>query len=180
MDLILSIEAPSLKNNGVYYTDSNGLFEMRRQKSDVFENDVYPVTSFIHLADEEQKLHLKVFSDRSQGGFSIFDGVASLYVQRSAKVDDHKGNPEVLDVTETIHTEHYVLNYVEGTGDYDATNAEIVNRLNVHYEQFSLRGDQTEASFQAAHASDIDPDPKYLFLRFNTFFVDQSHLLVRF
>lgn len=31
MGLVLSVESPKLKNKGVYYTDSNGLFEMRRQ-----------------------------------------------------------------------------------------------------------------------------------------------------
>lgn len=133
MDLILSVENSKIKNSNVYYTDSNGLFEMKRQKSDVFENDVYPVTSFIHIADEAQKIHLKVYSDRAEGGFSIFEGIASLYVQRSAKVDDHKGNPEVLEVTENVHTEHIVLNYVEGSGDFDEMNAEIINNFDIRY-----------------------------------------------
>lgn len=84
-----------------------------------------------------------------------------MYLQRSSNYDDQRGNPEKLEVTESIYTEHYVLNYVEGTGDYDAVNAEIINNLDIRYKPFAIPSEFDKGLLFANDATTIDPDPNY-------------------
>ena len=51
IDLVLEIDDESLKNGKVFYTDSNGLFEMKRIRKEKWENSVYPCNSYWYIQD---------------------------------------------------------------------------------------------------------------------------------
>lgn len=76
-----------LKNNGEFYTDSNGREMLKRvrnkrsYKSKIVEpiaGNYYPVTTKIAIEDGKQRL--AVLTDRAQGGSSIHDGTVELMV----------------------------------------------------------------------------------------------------
>lgn len=68
----------------MFYTDSNGLFKMKRtvgkynnyMYEDDFNNKVsgnyYPVTRFLSIKDSNTRI--TCFNDRTQGGSSLVDG----------------------------------------------------------------------------------------------------------
>lgn len=76
-----------LKNNGEFYTDSNGremLKRVRNKRSfnaqirEPIAGNYYPVTTKIAIEDGKQRL--AILTDRAQGGSSIFDGTVELMV----------------------------------------------------------------------------------------------------
>jgi lysosomal alpha-mannosidase len=81
-----------IKNNGVFYTDSNGL-EMQRRvygerptwdlvTSENASANYYPVNTAISIVDEKSKLKMTVLNDRSQGGASLSAGQIELMQNR--------------------------------------------------------------------------------------------------
>jgi hypothetical protein len=100
----------SIRNNGIFYTDSNGREFMKRQRShrqtwrlDEFEpvaGNYYPVNAAMFMEDGESSL--AVLTDRSQGGSSILDGSLELMVHRRIIKDDSRGVGEALNETESI------------------------------------------------------------------------------
>lgn len=113
-----------MNNNGVFYTDSNGREQIKRElnKRSDYEYDAtvepitgnyYPVTSKIVLKDETKNIEVAVVTDRSQGGTSLKAGEIELMVHRRLHGDDGFGVNEVLNEEQYgtglyIRGQHYV------------------------------------------------------------------------
>lgn len=76
-----------LKNNGEFYTDSNGREMMKRVRNkrsytakivEPIAGNYYPVTTKIAIEDGKQRM--AVLTDRAQGGSSLHDGTVELMV----------------------------------------------------------------------------------------------------
>jgi hypothetical protein len=99
-----------IKNNGVFWTDSNGLEMQQRWLNyrptynlSSFENvttNYYPVNSAISIVDPKTKLKFTVLNDRSQGGSSLEDGKIELMQNRRLFFDDNRGVDEALNETD--------------------------------------------------------------------------------
>ncbi|KAK9506080.1 hypothetical protein O3M35_008078 [Rhynocoris fuscipes] len=104
-EVITRYKIPTLKNGGVFYTDSNGREMIRRNLQrwsvDVTEpipGNYYPVTTRINIKDtEDPTKSLTVVTDRSEGGTSLEDGTIELMLHRRLKLDDRKGVDQPLD-----------------------------------------------------------------------------------
>ena len=96
-----------MKNDGVFYTDSNCLeMQTRRlnwrpdfelETSMKMSSNFYPINSAIALRDVNSSLQMTVMNDRSQGGSSLEDGTVVLTQNRRCVKDDWRGLAEVLD-----------------------------------------------------------------------------------
>lgn len=53
-----------IDNKGVFYTDSNGLFEMKREKGEKWETSVFPVNAYTYIKEDSGK-KLGYFTDIS-------------------------------------------------------------------------------------------------------------------
>uniref|UniRef100_A0AC34RFS1 Glycosyl hydrolase family 38 C-terminal domain-containing protein n=1 Tax=Panagrolaimus sp. JU765 TaxID=591449 RepID=A0AC34RFS1_9BILA len=94
----------TIKNDGVFYTDSNGR-QMIQRKNDAafytFETtepvsaNYFPVPTRIQIADKSARM--TILTDRSQGGASLVDGQVELMLHRRMYDDDHWGVEEALD-----------------------------------------------------------------------------------
>ncbi|CDW73520.1 glycosyl hydrolases family 38 protein [Stylonychia lemnae] len=80
-----------IQNNGVFYTDSNGLEYVKRIKRNAFEEsdfkstapaNFYPINTGIFIENKTKKLQMIVMNDRAQAG--------------SVLTNDQLGNPEFL------------------------------------------------------------------------------------
>ena len=111
IDVVLIIQNPNIINSeSEFFTDSNGLFKIKRKAGLSFEASVYPVTTYAQVNDDSAKCGIVVFNDRAQGAF-LTNNSLGFYVQRSASVQDHKGNDEILSVNEDVLTEHFIYNF---------------------------------------------------------------------
>ncbi|KAK9506079.1 hypothetical protein O3M35_008077 [Rhynocoris fuscipes] len=106
-EVITRYEVPTLKSEGIFYTDSNGREMLTRQrdyrptwKVDLIEpisGNYYPVTTKINIKDAEDPTNtLTVVTDRSEGGTSLEDGVIELMLHRRLLHDDAFGVGEAL------------------------------------------------------------------------------------
>lgn len=105
-EIVLTIPT-TFTNNKTFYTDSNGLEELKRildyRPTWQFINDepasgnYYPINSHISLIDETTKQRLSVLVDRSQGGAVIREGNIEIMIQRRTTMDDARGVGEPLD-----------------------------------------------------------------------------------
>ncbi len=127
-DIILNIDTKDIDSKD-FVTDSNGLFEMTRTKTDVFEKSVYPFTSFARVSDPSKKNGVEVFNDRAQGVISNGPGNLMIYIQRSANTDDNKGNPEVLKVHSDVAVKHNILYFADEVAR-QRDRVEIIDRQN--------------------------------------------------
>jgi hypothetical protein len=97
----------SIRNNGTFYTDSNGREFLRRQRdyrptwtlevNEPIAGNYYPVNAAIYL--EDQDASFSILTDRTRGGASIFDGSLEVMVQRRTVADDHRGVDEPMNET---------------------------------------------------------------------------------
>lgn len=176
MDMILNIKNPKIKNKNQFYTDSNGLFEVKRTKQAKFEDSVFPVSSYIRIEDEVKDLGMYVFNDRAQGGFGM-NSTVSLYLQRSAKTQDFKGNDEILKVTEVIMTTHYIYNYEKADAKEKAKVTTAIRNL-VDYEFPILLNQQAaKIDLRTQKLLDFKLPPE---LRYTVDYVDEKSMLFRF
>lgn len=90
-EVTVNFYAPEVNNNGVFYTDSNGLEMQKRVMNyrptwdlttasgglNVTAN-YYPIQTAIAMKDEETDVQFIVMNDRSQGGSVIQDGRVEL------------------------------------------------------------------------------------------------------
>ncbi|KIH59263.1 glycosyl hydrolase family 38 protein [Ancylostoma duodenale] len=110
-----------IKNQDVFFTDSNGRQMMRRQKNynpnfkyidtEPVSGNYYPVTNRVFLKDDNKQL--SILTDRSQGATSL-DGGLELMLHRRCFADDHWGVEEALDEPGdgsglVVRGTHYVL-----------------------------------------------------------------------
>ena len=92
-----------IKNDGTFYTDSNGREFLERKLDyrptwdmEVFQpiaGNYYPVNAAIYIEDDASSL--SVLNDRTQGGASLADGEIEIMVQRRLVADDSRGVGEV-------------------------------------------------------------------------------------
>jgi hypothetical protein len=100
--------APTIQNNGVFYTDSNAL-EMQKRilnfrptwNLTTVDNlnitaNYYPVNSAISIIDEATNIQMVVMNDRSQGGSVLVDGRIELMQNRRLNKDDWRGMGDPL------------------------------------------------------------------------------------
>lgn len=81
----------NLKNEGEFYTDSNGRDMMKRKLNyrptwdlkleEPVSGNYYPVTTKISIEDKNKNSRLSVLTDRAQGGSSLLDGEIELMVK---------------------------------------------------------------------------------------------------
>uniref|UniRef100_A0AB38ZEA6 Alpha-mannosidase n=1 Tax=Ectomocoris sp. TaxID=3104572 RepID=A0AB38ZEA6_9HEMI len=105
-EIITRYTIPSLHNNGIFYTDSNGREMLKRQlnerptwKVELMEpisGNYYPITTRINIKDEDPNQSLTVVTDRSEGGSSLNDGQIELMLHRRLIHDDGFGVDEAL------------------------------------------------------------------------------------
>uniref|UniRef100_A0A914Z199 Glycosyl hydrolase family 38 C-terminal domain-containing protein n=1 Tax=Panagrolaimus superbus TaxID=310955 RepID=A0A914Z199_9BILA len=103
-EIISRYSVKGLKNNGVFYTDSNGRQLIKRirnsatfytfEKTEPISGNYYPVPSRIIISDD--KTQLSILTDRSQGGTSLTDGNVELMLHRRMYDDDSFGVEEAL------------------------------------------------------------------------------------
>ena len=77
----------------VFYTDSNGLGigeeSLQRQNSESEEN-FYPVSKFIQIADAGSQASVSIMTERAHGGTSPEEGVIEIaYHRTSLGMDSH-------------------------------------------------------------------------------------------
>ncbi|CAD8109144.1 unnamed protein product [Paramecium sonneborni] len=99
-----------IQNNGVFYTDSNGLKLQKRiinhrdswnvKMKEKIAGNYFPVNGVIMIVDNFGKQSCAILNDRAQGGSSLSEGVIELMLQRRLVRDDNKGLSEVLDEQE--------------------------------------------------------------------------------
>ena len=78
-EVFITYRLASCQNKGIFYTDSNGLEMVRRnrgQREELVSASFYPVTTSIFIQDNQTDL--SVLTDRSQGGTSLEDGEVSM------------------------------------------------------------------------------------------------------
>uniref|UniRef100_A0A7E4VQL4 Alpha-mannosidase n=1 Tax=Panagrellus redivivus TaxID=6233 RepID=A0A7E4VQL4_PANRE len=107
-EIITRYTLASIKNNGIFQTDSNGRQLMKRVrntapyhefevKSEPISANYFPVSSRISIDDASGGPRLTVLTDRSQGGSSLADGEVELMIHRRMYEDDNFGVVEALD-----------------------------------------------------------------------------------
>jgi len=104
---IVTKYSSGIKNNGVFYTDSNGREFMKRirnfrptwqlNNTEPVAGNYYPVNSAIFI--EDNIASLGIATDRSIGGSSLEDGTVEVMVQRRILRDDFRGVGEALNET---------------------------------------------------------------------------------
>lgn len=100
--------AHSVNNKKTFYTDSNGLEELKRvvdyrptwnySVNEPASGNYYPINSHISLTDSDSKL--SVIVDRSEGGTAFKDGFIEMMIHRRTLKDDSRGVGEALNETE--------------------------------------------------------------------------------
>ena len=147
-EMVISVKIDDLNNTETFYTDSNGLYYMKRKRSHEYENDTYnipmsyfPVVSYITINNENDKLKkinssLMILNDRSQGGTSYRDGEVELLFNRYFNTDDDLGLAENVILQEKNYINHQII-----IQDYDEkpkneTMIDLINRKNFVYIPF--------------------------------------------
>jgi hypothetical protein len=108
-EVTIEIGDTEIKNQGVFYTDSNGL-EMQKRvvnyrptyKVDILEpvaGNYYPINSAIYIEDTQTQQRMTLMNDRSQGGASLKDGSIEIMIHRRILHDDNRGVEEPLNET---------------------------------------------------------------------------------
>ena len=172
VDVILNIKTNQIKNSS-FSTDSNGLFEMKREKQDRIEMSVFPVSSYIKIEDENS--NMTVFVDRAEGGTSLEPGVIQLYIQRSTVEDDHKGVDQTVIVSEDVKIRHTVLN--SNQKKFDDRFVQIVNDMDIDLIIFysGIKPNKTHGTDKKAQ----EPVYQLSSMRVNTDFIDETSFMVR-
>lgn len=120
-EVTVNFHAPSIANEGIFYTDSNGLEMQRRQLNyrptwdltikkgglNITAN-YYPINSAIAIEDTETNMQMVVMNDRAQGGSVIKDGRIEFMQNRRSVKDDSRGVGEPIDENITVPATYYM------------------------------------------------------------------------
>jgi len=97
-----------IKNNGTFFTDSNGREFLQRRRDfrpswplivkEPIAGNYYPINAAIYLEDELASM--AVLTDRTNGGGSLMDGSIELMAQRRNLADDDRGVNEPMNETD--------------------------------------------------------------------------------
>jgi Glycosyl hydrolases family 38 C-terminal domain. len=100
----------NIRNNGIFYTDSNGREFIKRERSkrqtwslrefEPVAGNYYPVNTAMYIEDND--VSASILTDRSKGGSSLIDGSMELMVHRRIIIDDSRGVGEALNETDSI------------------------------------------------------------------------------
>ena len=104
-EVVMMVET-GIKNENVFYTDSNGL-EMQKRvlnkretwKLKIHETssgNYYPVNGVLLIEDANSGEAAALLNDRSQGGTSLRNGQLEIMIQRRILMDDSRGVGEPL------------------------------------------------------------------------------------
>jgi len=162
---VVKFRSLNITNDGVFYTDSNGL-EMQRRDINTHEKGIgftkenitsfddidriitipeednvaknyYPVTSAIAIRDNFTQM--TIMNDRTQGGTSLSNGTIELMQNRRILADDQKGMSEPLDEYDDYHNTNDInmigLRY-SAQEEYPGTG--IITNVKYYVEVFSL------------------------------------------
>lgn len=103
--------APEINNDGVFYTDSNGLAMQKRKlnyrptwdlqltANQNITANYYPINSAIAIIEDDWQL--TVMNSRAQGGSVIKNGRIELMQNRRINRDDWRGMGEPLNETDS-------------------------------------------------------------------------------
>ena len=100
----------NIKNEKTFYTDSNGLYAMKRTAGEYgryIECNYYPLTRFMYLQDQTSRVTVLV--DRAQGGTSPSEGIMEVMFERITTTDDKRGSNEVLSESKPINVLHHLV-----------------------------------------------------------------------
>ena len=99
-----------IKNDKTFYTDSNGLYAMKRTRGEngpYIECNYYPVTRFANI--EDNKSRLSVMVDRAEGATSPAEGVIEVMIFRRTDTDDQRGVAEPNYEPQDVNLIHRLL-----------------------------------------------------------------------
>ena len=100
----------NIKNDKTFYTDSNGLYAMKRTAGEYgryIECNYYPLTRFVSFKDSISRL--TAFVDRAQGGTCPREGVAEIMFNRRSITDDNRGVAERMEEGRPINVLHHLV-----------------------------------------------------------------------
>lgn len=125
-EVIMRVTGHNISNDGVFYTDSNGLEMQKRtlnhrdtwdwDKDEYVTGNYYPVNAIIGAQDPINGNSLFLLNDRSQGGSCLTDGALEVMIHRRLLYDDNKGVCEPLNEKDPdgrgmrAHMRHYIVN----------------------------------------------------------------------
>jgi len=147
-EMTVTVKLEDLKNDKTYYTDSNGLYYMKRNQDHSYNNDArdiplsyFPVVSHISINNENDteksnKTSLMILNDRSEGGTSFREGEVELMFNRYIYTDDGLGLCENITLQEKNYINHQII-IQDYTGvPNNETMVELINKKNFLYIPF--------------------------------------------
>ncbi|CAD8152744.1 unnamed protein product [Paramecium pentaurelia] len=109
-EVIVIFKSDNIKNQKVFYTDSNGMDLQQRkigyretwslQTNEFVAENYYPINGIIQIKDHASHNVMAVINDRSQGGSSFNDGEIEIMIHRRMYQDDRRGVAEALNEEE--------------------------------------------------------------------------------
>lgn len=114
-EIVLIIADTGIQNDGVFYTNSNGLETRKRIRNSVISveksaaGNFYPVNSAIYIEDKRASARVTLMNDRSQGGSSLRDGSIEIMINRRILEDDSRGLAEPLNDERPVQVKHWLF-----------------------------------------------------------------------
>lgn len=118
-EVILNIYGTGIENQGVFFTDANGLESQKRIRNhresynisieDQIASNYYPINSAIYIEDVQTGDRVTLMNDRSQGGSSLLDGSLEVMINRRILADDNRGVEEPLNSSATVEVKHWLF-----------------------------------------------------------------------
>ncbi|KAL4477151.1 hypothetical protein ABPG72_008885 [Tetrahymena utriculariae] len=144
------------KNDGKFFTDSNGLELQQRQvnfrstwnlkQTNPVSGNYYPIGAIIGLEDQQTKQRVLVVNDRSQGGTSLNQGQIEIMLHRRILRDDRRGIGESLneydDVKAQLGLQQKVRHYIVFEEEKESTGRLIQNYLDSAHQIFISKTSQ--------------------------------------
>ncbi|CDW79486.1 glycosyl hydrolases family 38 protein [Stylonychia lemnae] len=105
VEATVNFSSEDIQNNGIFYTDSNGLEYVKRLRRNGLEEidlkstapaNFYPINTGIFIENNQKSLQMIVMNDRPQAGSGFRDGIIELLFNRRVLTADGLGNPELL------------------------------------------------------------------------------------
>ncbi|KAG8182049.1 hypothetical protein JTE90_013979 [Oedothorax gibbosus] len=108
LELIMRINS-DVQNDGIFYTDSNGLQMLKRKYvTDLpVQGNYYPATSAIYIEDKQLRLNLLV--PHSHGVTSPYDGGIEIMLDRKMSNDDGRGMSEGVEDNKMVTSTFWLV-----------------------------------------------------------------------
>jgi len=189
-EITLTVKNEGLMNKGEFYTDSNGLYNIKRER--IHSNQInkfpdahdiptnyYPVVSQISINNQKTIGKMKkvissmdIYNDRSQGGTSYREGEIELLIARYINTDDSLGLSENIILQEKMYLNHKIV-----FQDYEAHSSKnediskLGQRNNFMYLSFLKNFDdfdiKKEKSFGSKFVDILNEIPNYIKIDLN-------------